>query len=140
MVSCKNISDKAYSVSLEARKKAYAPYSQFQVGAALKLINDDQIYTGCNVENASYGATVCAERTAILKAISESREKVIEFIIVTTDTDPVATPCGMCLQVILEFSDQNTQVYLANLKGIQKTLTLKELLPYQFDRSSLPHK
>lgn len=114
----------------EARKKAYAPYSKFQVGAAL-LTKDKQVFLGCNIENASYGLTNCTERTAIFKAVSEG-EKEIEAIVVVGDTEGPIAPCGACRQVMAEFCDKDTKIILANLNGSTVETTIDELLPGAF--------
>ncbi|PRX34898.1 cytidine deaminase [Orenia metallireducens] len=98
----------------EARKKAYVPYSNFKVGAAL-LTKDGEIYTGCNVENSSYGLSNCAERTAIFKAISEG-EMEFEAIAIVADTKRACPPCGACRQVIVEFG-KDIEVIMSNLDG-----------------------
>jgi len=116
--------------AIEARKKAYAPYSKFQVGAAL-LTKDKQVFFGCNIENASYGLTNCAERTAIFKAVSEG-EKEIEAIVVVGDTEGPIAPCGACRQVMAEFCDKDTKIILANLNGATAETTIDELLPGAF--------
>ncbi len=117
----------------QAREKAYAPYSRFKVGAAV-LTSDGKIYTGCNIENASYGMSNCAERTAIFKAVSEGETK-LEALAVIGDTDAPISPCGACRQVIAEFGIQ--QVAMANLKGAVKIVTLEELLPFSFAKADL---
>lgn len=119
----------------EARKKAYAPYSKFQVGAAV-LCDDGTIFTGCNVENASYGLTCCAERTAIFKAVSEGHRKFQAIAIVLDSPDPSA-PCGACRQVIFEFGP-HIDVVMANV-GSKKVDVMKitELIPRAFGPSSL---
>lgn len=124
----------------EARNRAYAPYSKFQVGACLKVKGQDLYFSGCNVENASYGATVCAERTAIHNAISQNGLIPFEFLLLLTDTNPVATPCGICRQTLAEFCPPEFPIHLANLSGVQKTLTLSELLPHQFEKDHLSCK
>ena len=106
MLNYKLLLEKAY----EGRKNAYAPYSKFKVGAAV-LMENGKIYTGCNIENASYGATNCAERTAIFKAISEGNRKICAIAIVGAD-DEYTYPCGICRQVIAEFADENTEIIL----------------------------
>ena len=111
----------------EARKKAYAPYSDFSVGAAL-LARSGRVYTGCNVENASYGLSVCAERVAVFKAISEG-ERDFEAIAVVTGNG--ATPCGACRQVLMEFGD-DIQVIVADETGAYRVSTLRQLLPEAF--------
>ena len=117
----------------EAREKAYAPYSRLKVGAALKLKDLDTIYSGCNVENASYGATVCAERTAVWKAVTEFDGKPeIEWLVLVTDRCPPSPPCGICLQVLSEFSSTDTQIYLANSDGVDRVTLLNNLLPEAF--------
>lgn len=121
--------------ALNARNHAYAPYSQFMVGAAL-ITEDDSVYTGCNVENASYGATNCAERTAIFKAVSEG-ERLIKAIAIVggvKDGDMTyAYPCGVCRQVLREFSNPGELVIIvAKNQDDYKTYSLEELLPESF--------
>lgn len=124
----------AYKNALSARLSAHAPYSRFLVGACFKVRGQDKYVSGCNVENASFGATVCAERVAVWKWVSEkSKEEALEFVVLVTDTShPVATPCGQCLQVMSEFVSADFPVHLANLEGVQKTVLFKELLPMTF--------
>ncbi len=129
--------EQAFQVALSTRKRAHAPYSKFKVGSAVKFKNNDSVFSGCNVENASFGGTICAERTAITKAVSESDQRELEYIVVVTDTEPAQGPCGICLQFICEFSTDDTVVHIANPSGIQKTVKFKELLPLQFSKSSL---
>lgn len=131
---------KAYESALAYRERAYAPYSKFRVGAAVKIKGHDEIFVGCNIENASYGASICAEQVAITKAISQIGGGKLEFLVLVTDNDPVAFPCGICLQIMNEFSDVDFRVHIANLKGIQKSISLTELLPFGFNRSDLPAK
>ncbi|MET3293077.1 UNVERIFIED_CONTAM: cytidine deaminase [Brevibacillus sp. OAP136] len=119
----------------EARKQAYTPYSNFQVGAAL-ITKNQRLYLGCNVENASYGLSNCAERTAIFKAVSEG-ESEIEAIAVVGDTDGPISPCGACRQVLAEFATENTRVFLANLKGDVVETSIEELLPGYFSSKDL---
>lgn len=128
----------ALTLAIESRKQAYAPYSKFHVGAAVKLTGSDKLYGGFNIENSSYGATVCAERVAIFSALTNEKSRKLDFIVLVTDTDPVAPPCGMCLQVLTEFAEnRDMPVYIANLSGIQKTCTMRDLLPEAFDPSHL---
>ena len=115
----------------DARQYAYAPYSEFAVGAAV-LGESGRIYTGCNIENASYGLSNCAERTAIFKAISEG-ERCLAALAVVADTPGPVSPCGACRQVILEFDIK--RVILENLKGDRHITTAKELLPFGFEKS-----
>ncbi|GAB6098644.1 cytidine deaminase [Halanaerocella petrolearia] len=109
----------------KVRKNAYVPYSEFKVGAAL-LTAEGDIYTGCNVENSSYGLANCAERTAIFKAVSEGKQD-FKALAVVTDTDQPATPCGACRQVISEFGP-DIEVIMANLDGDVITRDINELL------------
>lgn len=118
----------------EARQNSYAPYSEFRVGAAIEM-EDGEIYTGCNVESASYGLTVCAERVAIWKAISEGKHNV-KNIAVVADTKDLTPPCGVCRQIIWEFGG-NVPVTLANLNGGRETVEMKDLLPRAFDTKFL---
>ena len=117
----------------KAREFSYSPYSKFKVGAAV-LTKTGKIYSGCNIENASYGITNCAERTAIFKAVSEG-ERELEALAVIADTDGPTTPCGACRQVIAEF--KINKIIMANLKGDTKIVTLQELLPYSFSDEDL---
>ena len=118
----------------QARENAHAPYSNFRVGAALRATSG-RIFGGCNVENATYGLTVCAERIAIFKAISEG-ERGFDAISVVTDTDILTPPCGACRQLIWEFCG-DVPVILANLKGKVEVLQMCELFPKPFDSSNL---
>ncbi len=117
-----------------ARENAHAPYSNFRVGAALRA-KSGRVYTGCNVENATYGLTVCAERVAIFKAISEG-ERGFDAIAVVTDTESLTPPCGACRQIIWEFCG-DAEVILANLKGKTETTRMSALFPHPFDKSFL---
>lgn len=117
-----------------ARDKAYAPYSNFRVGAVL-LTEDGHYITGCNVENASYGAGICAERTALVKAVSEGHKK-FKAIAVVTDKEEVCSPCGICRQFIREFGPK-LPVYMFTATGKYKLMTLEELLPLSFGPEDL---
>ena len=122
--------------AIAAREFAYAPYSNFCVGAAL-LTKSGKIYTGCNVENAGYSATNCAERTAFFKAVSEGH-RTFTRIAIAARTDRFTAPCGVCRQVLAEFNRELTmEVILVNQAGKTLELTLKDLLPYSFDSSYL---
>ncbi|MCQ6268714.1 cytidine deaminase [Fictibacillus sp. WQ 8-8] len=121
--------------AIKARQKAYVPYSKFQVGAAL-LTENDLLFLGCNIENASFGMTNCAERTAIFKAVSEG-EHTIKAIAVVGETEGPISPCGACRQVIAEFCNTDTRIILANLKGDIKETTISELLPGFFSSKDL---
>lgn len=118
----------------EARKRAYAPYSHFPVGAAV-LTRDGQVFTGCNVENVSHGGTCCAERVALFKAISEGKTDITAIAVVADGEKPVS-PCGICRQVMAELMPQGT-VIMANLTGDVETYTVDELLPRAFCSYSL---
>ncbi|MDA2311898.1 cytidine deaminase [Bacillus cereus group sp. MYBK35-2] len=115
--------------------KAYIPYSKFPVGAAL-VTKEGKIYTGCNIENASYGLCNCAERTAIFKAVSEG-ERDFSYLVITGETDGPISPCGACRQVIAEFCDPKMPVLLTNVKGDEKEVTVEQLLPGAFSNDDL---
>ena len=121
---------KLVEAALEVREKAYAPFSNFKVGAAV-LTKSGKIYTGCNVESASYGLTVCAERIAIWKAVSEGEREFVRVSVVA-DTEELTPPCGVCRQIIWEFCRDAT-VTLANLRGLVETDEVRDLLPRAFD-------
>lgn len=118
----------------DSRLNAHAPYSNFRVGAALRAASG-RIFGGCNVENSTYGLTVCAERVAIFKAISEG-ERGFEAIAVVTDTDSLTPPCGACRQLIWEFCG-DVPVVLSNLKGKTETIPMRDLFPKPFDATHL---
>lgn len=118
----------------EARTRAHVPYSGFAVGAAL-LGASGRIYTGCNIENASYGATICAERAAVAKAVSEGERSFLAIAVVGDTAGPCA-PCGICRQVLNEFAP-DMEVYMANLKGHVATRTMRDLLPFAFTESDV---
>ena len=115
--------------ALAARKRAYAPYSKFLVGAAVRA-ESGKIYTGCNIENASYGLTVCAERNALFSAVGAGERKFTALCVVGDTEEPIS-PCGACRQVMAEF--KVPCIILANLKGDVKEYTLEELLPLSFN-------
>ena len=118
----------------QARDRAIADFSGFKVGAALHCSNGD-IITGCNIENASYGLTICAERVAIFKALSEGHRS-FKSIVIVADTEDPTPPCGACRQIIWEFCG-DIEVTLANLQRVTKTLQMKDLLPLPFDKRLL---
>jgi cytidine deaminase len=126
--------DPLIDAALRAREHAHAPFSKFKVGAAL-LEEGGHLYTGCNVENATYGLTVCAERVAVFKAISEGARK-FRRIAVAADTAILTPPCGACRQILWEFCG-DIEVVLTNLQGKTETLRLKDLFPRPFDASFL---
>ena len=126
--------DPLVDAALRARENAHAPFSHFKVGAALED-SAGRIHTGCNVENATYGLTVCAERVAVFKAISEGVRK-FRRVAVVADTEVLTPPCGACRQILWEFCG-DVELALANLHGETETLRLKDLLPRPFDASFL---
>ncbi len=126
--------DALVKAALEVRHHAHAPFSKFQVGAALE---DDRgrVHTGCNVENATYGLTICAERVAVFKAISEGARK-FRRIAVAADTDILTPPCGACRQILWEFCG-DIEIVLSNPRGKTETHHLRDLFPRPFDASFL---
>ncbi|MGH9967191.1 MAG: cytidine deaminase [Pyrinomonadaceae bacterium] len=118
------------AVATRARLQSVAPFSNFLVGAAVRT-ESGKVYTGCNVESASYGLTVCAERVAIWKALSEGERQFTELAVVA-DTESLTPPCGTCRQIIWEFCKHAT-IVLANLRGENETVGVKDLLPRAFD-------
>ena len=127
-------SDALITAALAARENAFAPYSKFKVGAAIEDA-DGRIHTGCNVENATYGLTVCAERVAVFKAISEGVRK-FRRVAIAADTDSLTPPCGACRQILWEFCG-DVEIVLVNLRGQTETYRLKDLFPKPFDASYL---
>lgn len=125
--------DKAIKIARLFQKRAYAPYSQFFVGAAI-IMENEKIYGGCNIENASYGATVCAERVALWKALTINKRFWKELIVISPTG---GYPCGMCLQVLSEFALPQARVWIGDQKKITIELVLKELLPYAFGACQL---
>lgn len=128
----KQMADNLLGTARDMREHAYAPYSGFRVGAAV-LGDSGKVYTGCNVENASYGLTICAERTAIVKAVSEG-ERWITAVAIVAGEDEIARPCGACLQVISEFSnpDQPTVIIASSVDGTYDFRTIDEYMPMRF--------
>ena len=126
--------DTLITAAKQARENAHAPFSNFRVGAAVRA-KSGRVFTGCNVENASYGLTLCAERVAIFKAISEG-ERGFDAIAVVTDTDTLTPPCGACRQIIWEFCG-DVPVIMANLKGKMERESAGKFLPRPFDSSNL---
>lgn len=123
--------------SKKARDKAYVPYSEFPVGAAL-VAEDGTVYHGCNIENSAYSMTNCAERTAFFKAVSEGVHT-FKALAVVADTEGPVSPCGACRQVIAEFCKGSMPVYLTNLKGDVLETTVAELLPGAFSKEDLSY-
>lgn len=121
--------------AIKARKMAYTPYSNFNVGAAVQMENG-KIYSGCNIENASYGATNCAERTAIFKAVSEGYKNISAIAVVGAE-DAYTFPCGICRQVIAEFSSKNTIIIIVKNENDYLVRSLEEILPGAFTKTAL---
>ena len=121
--------------AIAARERAHAPFSNFRVGAALQAI-DGTVFTGCNIENASYGLTMCAERVAIFKALSEGVRE-FDRMVVAADTERLTPPCGPCRQLIWEFCGPTCEVVLVNLAGAEEVHQILDLLPGAFDVSFL---
>jgi len=128
------MTDPLISAALSVRLNAFAPFSKFLVGAAIEDVGGC-IHTGCNVENATYGLTVCAERVAVFKAISEGARK-FRRVAVAADTDVLTPPCGACRQILWEFCG-DVEIVLVNLQGKSESYRLKELFPKPFDASFL---
>ena len=126
--------DRLVAAARRAREHAVADFSHFKVGAALET-DSGEIITGCNIENASYGLTICAERVAIFKALSEGK-RAFRRIVVVADTPSPTPPCGACRQIIWEFCG-DIPVVLANLTAVKATWPMKDLLPLPFDKSLL---
>jgi cytidine deaminase len=124
--------DPLISAALKAREHAHAPFSKFRVGAAVEDARG-RIHTGCNVENATYGLTICAERVAVFKAISEGARE-FKRVVVVADTETLTPPCGACRQILWEFCG-DVELVLANLKGKSETLRLGTIFPRPFDSS-----
>jgi len=130
-----NTSKELIQKAIDAKSKAIATYSHFHVGAAL-LTEDGKIYQGANIENASYGLTMCAERTAIFKALLEGERK-FKAIAIAGDSDECTTPCGACRQIIMEFCGKDIDVIMVNKNGKSKTMKMDKLLPFSFDEDFL---
>ncbi len=139
MVNAEKMRDRLMEQAKEAMDFAYAPYSGYRVGAAL-LCKDGTVYTGCNIENAAYGPTNCAERTAVFKAVSEGHRE-FTAIAVCGGKDGVITgafpPCGVCRQVMREFCKEDFEIHLVTADGGCQTVTLGQLLPYSFSPDTL---
>jgi len=123
------------SKAIEAKQKAMPTYSKFHVGAAL-LKKSGHIYLGANIENSSYGLTMCAERTAVYNAVING-EREFEAIAIAGDSNEYISPCGACRQVLIELCGKNLHVFMINLNGEYKQTTLEELLPYSFSKEFL---
>ena len=122
---------------MAACRKAHAPYSGLRVGAVLKVVGRDELICGCNVENASYPAGICAERNALFASVARWGEISIEWMVVVTDGERSVYPCGMCLQTMAEFEKGDFPIYLGNKRVIERDLNFYQLLPHRFDGESL---
>lgn len=122
--------NKLVELAQKVRENSYSPYSKFRVGAVV-LAENDKVYTGVNVENSSFGATICAERSAILSAISDGQRK-IKIIAIASDQEDYIYPCGMCRQVIAEFADENTKILCSNSEGKYKEYSSEDIFPNSF--------
>lgn len=127
--------DELFKQAIEAREYSYSPYSHYKVGAAL-LTQKGNVYKGCNIENAGYTPSVCAERTAIFKAVSEGER---DFVAIAVATSNGGAPCGVCRQVMREFAPDLTIIF-GDLEGEYQVLTLADLLPYSFGPENLPRE
>ncbi|MBI2522234.1 MAG: cytidine deaminase [Bdellovibrio sp.] len=127
--------NEALKIAQEARDRSYSPYSKFKVGAAL-VTQMDEIYPGCNVENASFGGTVCAERNAVFHMISKVGIRPLKGLVLITE--PLAVPCGFCLQVLSEFAPPNFEIHMFDPNGLHHVKKLADLLPNRFNPASLP--
>jgi len=127
--------DQLIKEAIKMKDQAYVPYSKFPVGAALLTVSGN-IYTGCNIENAAYPVTCCAERVAIFKAISEGEREFKEMAVAANSERPVP-PCGSCRQVMSEFFPREMKIHLTNADKVSKTVTVKELLPFSFQSDDL---
>jgi cytidine deaminase len=128
------VTDALAASALAARENAFAPFSKFKVGAAVESV-DGRMFTGCNIENATYGLTICAERVAVFKAISEGARR-FQRVAVAADTDKLTPPCGACRQVLWEFCG-DVEITLVNLRGKTESYRLQELFPKPFDATYL---
>jgi cytidine deaminase len=126
------IVEKAFEEAKKARENAYAIYSKVKVGAAIKVVGNDQIFAGSNVEIVVNGASVCAERSAISNVVTYNGKPELEFVVVCSNTEPALTPCGVCLQVLGEFCKPELPIYISTPKGITAKYQYKDLItiPY----------
>ncbi len=127
--------ERLVALAREVRERAHAPYSGFKVGAVVEAI-DGRVFTGCNVENSSYGLSLCAERVAVFKAISEGCQTLLRVAVIADSHSPVR-PCGACRQVLSDILGGDAEVIMSNLKGAVEVRKVRDLLPTPFDRSFL---
>lgn len=128
--------EKLLSAALAAREKAYAPYSNFHVGSAL-LSGSGRIYSGCNVENASFGLTICAERNAIFQMVAAGDTEIVELLVIG-ESEEFLPPCGACRQVIAEFAQPQTKIYMGDRRGQLQKTSVAELIPFIFFLKKTP--
>jgi len=137
--------DMAINMAYKTRKRAYTPYSQYKVGASVISCATNRVYSGCNVENSSYGATICAERNAVLNAIASEGVIGISKVVVVSEDNPPAPPCAICLQVLAEFCRAETEIHLLDIDaaegkgGSHLVYKFSDLLPYPFIFPSMRH-
>jgi cytidine deaminase len=124
------VKNRLLQAAQKAKENAYAPYSHFHVGAAL-LTTNGKLFSGCNVENTSYGLTICAERNAIFQMVAQGEQQIAQILVIG-DTEDFLPPCGACRQVMAEFSIPETIVYMCNKHGQDKKTSMAELIPYTF--------
>lgn len=129
------MTDKMIQVAREARKNAYTPYSEFYVGACVRS-EDGELFGGCNVENASYGLTICAEASAICALIAAGKKQITEIAVIGSGNVP-CPPCGACRQLIREFATTDTKIHICSTEEVLHTFTLEELLPKSFGPENL---
>ncbi|HSI06330.1 MAG: cytidine deaminase [Myxococcota bacterium] len=129
------LENEALKVARSARQRAYAPYSKFRVGAAV-ILKSGRVVAGCNVENATYGATVCAERTALWTAVATHGERDVEAIVIVAEGDGPVVPCALCLQIMAEFCAPSMPIVLADMNAVQERTTFGALLPRPFGPGS----
>ncbi len=134
---CKMTNDKLVKLAMEVMKNTYSPYSNFPVGAAIEM-NDGTVFQGANVENASYGATICAERSAIVSAVAKGyKPKDFKKIAIVSKMNSITPPCAVCRQVLVEFFAPDAEVIMASVDGEYKIATVNELVPYSFTEEEL---
>ncbi len=129
---------KAHKAAVKVRKKSYSPYSKFGVGSAL-VTSKNKIYVGTNIENASFGGTICAERVAMVEAVKNGDKK-FKHIVVVTDTKMQTPPCGICRQFMAEFFDEDTFIWIGDLKSLKSVYRFDEILPESFGPKNLGKK
>ena len=123
----------AYKSALKAQAASYSPYSKFPVGSAIKFKNSDELSLGCNVENISFGGTICAERSAVVSHVSKHGKSEVEYAIVVANTKEATLPCALCLQVLAEFTGEDFPIYMGNQTSLLKVMNFRELLPHNFN-------